>query len=70
MHYDGWSRKYDEYMYIGSRRLAPNGLYTKRADIPRYRMHNYNQSLLYANVIDSARQNGGAGGEGNRANND
>lgn len=30
LHYDGWSRKYDEYMFITSRRIAPNGTYTKR----------------------------------------
>lgn len=40
LHYEGWSRKYDEYMFITSRRLAPVGTYTKRNDIPRYKMSN------------------------------
>ena len=38
LHYEGWNRKYDEYIYIDSHRLAPLGLYTSRSDIPVYRM--------------------------------
>lgn len=38
LHYDGWSRKYDEYLYMDSSRVAPVGVYTTRNDIPRYRM--------------------------------
>jgi len=38
LHYEGWNRKYDEYIYIDSHRLAPSGLYTSRSDIPVYRM--------------------------------
>lgn len=38
LHYEGWSRKYDEYMFITNRRIAPNGVYTQRNDIPRYKM--------------------------------
>lgn len=40
LHYEGWNRKYDEYMYIDSHRIAPLGLYTERRDIPVYRMVN------------------------------
>lgn len=38
IHYDGWSRKYDEYLYLDSSRVAPLGFYSNRTDIPRYRM--------------------------------
>jgi len=38
VHYEGWNRKYDEYLYIDSHRLAPLGAYTSRQDIPVYRM--------------------------------
>ena len=38
VHYEGWNRKYDEYLYIDSYRLAPLGAYTERRDIPIYRM--------------------------------
>jgi aminopeptidase-like protein len=41
IHYDGWNRKFDEYMFITSDRLAPFGTYTSRNDIPRYSMNNY-----------------------------
>ena len=37
IHYDGWSRKYDELIVEDSLRLAPKGFYTNREDIPRYR---------------------------------
>jgi hypothetical protein len=40
IHYEGWNRKYDEYIYIDSHRIAPLGLYTSRSDIPVYRMLN------------------------------
>ena len=30
IHYEGWNRKYDEYLYIDSHRLAPLGIYTGR----------------------------------------
>lgn len=40
LHYEGWNRKYDEFMYIDSHRVAPLGLYTNRRDIPVYRMLN------------------------------
>jgi len=38
IHYENWNRKYDEYVYIDSHRLAPLGVYTGRQDIPIYRM--------------------------------
>jgi hypothetical protein len=40
LHYENWNRKYDEYLYIDSHRVAPLGLYTSRTDIPIYRMMN------------------------------
>jgi hypothetical protein len=36
IHYEGWHRKFDEYMFINSKRLAPTGYYTSRPEIPRY----------------------------------
>ena len=30
VHYEGWNRKYDEYIYIDSHRVAPLGCYTSR----------------------------------------
>lgn len=30
IHYEGWNRKYDEYIYIDSHRVAPLGFYTLR----------------------------------------
>ena len=38
VHYEGWNRKYDEYLYIDSPRIAPFGFYTSRNDIPKYHM--------------------------------
>ena len=57
VHYEGWNRKYDEYMYIDSHRVAPLGFYTTRTDIPVYRMMNNNQGgagpvqMMYAVVL-------------------
>ena len=45
IHYAGWSRKYDEYFYADSERLAPKGLYTSRTDIPKYRMKSNEDEL-------------------------
>lgn len=56
IHYDGWSRKYDEYLYIDSSRVAPLGFYSNRTDIPRYRMCQHQPNAMYANVVDSGRQ--------------
>lgn len=55
VHYDGWSRKYDEVLSVDSRRVAPMGLYTNRTDIPRYRMCNDNVPLNFAHVIYNPR---------------
>ena len=55
VHYDGWSRKYDEYLFAGSKRLAPLGLYTSRNDIPRYRMCYHNSQMNQAHVLEDAR---------------
>jgi len=30
IHYENWNRKYDEYIYIDSHRIAPLGVYTNR----------------------------------------
>lgn len=60
VHYEGWNRKYDEYMYIDSHRIAPLGFYTSRTDIPVYRMMNNNQGgggpvqMMYAVVLQNA----------------
>ena len=53
IHYEGWNRKYDEYIYVDSDRLAPHGCYTSRNDIPRYSMNNFS-NLLQASVIEGA----------------
>ena len=50
VHYEGWTRKYDEFIMMDSKRIAPAGLYTNRRDIPRYRMC-HGQSLNFAHVI-------------------
>lgn len=55
IHYEGWNRKYDEYLFISNRRLAPNGTYTKRNDIPRYKLDNHLQEVRYAHVLESGR---------------
>lgn len=36
INFEGWNRKFDEYIFIDSDRLAPYGTYTSRNDIPRY----------------------------------
>jgi hypothetical protein len=59
IHYEGWNRKYDEYLYIDSHRLAPLGVFTEREDIPIYRMMgNRNSdgqlSMMYAVVLNNA----------------
>ena len=59
VHYEGWNRKYDEYLYIDSYRLAPLGAYTQRRDIPIYRMMGSRNgdgqlSMMYAVVLQNA----------------
>jgi hypothetical protein len=54
LHYEGWNRKYDEFMYMDSHRIAPLGLYTNRTDIPVYSMLNNNGRngpVMYAVVL-------------------
>ena len=56
IHYDGWNRQYDEYLYIDSNRVCPLGLYTSRSDIPVYKMRNTSGSngplsMMYAVVL-------------------
>ena len=54
LHYEGWNRKYDEFIYIDSHRIAPLGLYTSRNDIPVYSMLNNNGRngpVMYAVVL-------------------
>ena len=55
LHYEGWNRKYDEYLYIDSHRIAPLGLFTSRTDIPKYRMTSRQSgaplSMMYAVVL-------------------
>lgn len=55
IHYEGWNRKYDEYIYQNSHRLAPSGLYTSRTDIPRYYMCPHT-NMMYAHVLENAVQ--------------
>jgi hypothetical protein len=52
IHYDGWSRKYDEYIPIDSTRLASMGVYTTRSDIPRYEMQQ-GVNMLHSRIIHS-----------------
>lgn len=59
VHYEGWNRKYDEYIYIDSHRIAPLGVYTGRQDIPIYRMMGNRGSdgqlnMMYAVVLSNA----------------
>lgn len=55
LHYSGWSRKYDEYMYQSSSRIAPLGFYTSRKDIPRYKM-SANSPMLFGHVMENGMQ--------------
>jgi hypothetical protein len=55
IHYEGWSRKYDEYIFVSNRRIAPVGTYTQRSDIPRYKLPNSQQEVRYAHVLESGR---------------
>lgn len=61
IHYDGWSRCYDEYIPADSDRLAPKEFYTSRNDIPKYTRHEGPDERVYGNVVeggnDAANQN-------------
>jgi len=52
IHYDGWSRCYDEFIPGGSERIAPFGLYTTRSDIPKYTRHEGPDDRVYGNVVE------------------
>lgn len=52
VHYNGWHRKYDEFVYVNSDRLAPAGTYTSRADIPHYNLNPYS-NVMQASIIES-----------------
>jgi len=39
IHFDGWSKSYDELIPLNSSRLAPHGMYTSRRDVPKYQLH-------------------------------
>lgn len=59
IHYEGWNRKYDEYLYIDSYRVGPLGVYTGRQDIPIYRMRgdrgtDGQLNMMYAIVLSNA----------------
>jgi hypothetical protein len=55
VHYNGWHRKYDEFIYYNSDRLAPSGTYTSRADIPHYNLNPYSYAIQ-ASIIESGGQ--------------
>lgn len=56
VHYEGWSRKYDEFLSLMSHRVAPIGTYTNRNDIPRYRMClRPGSAVTYAHVLENGR---------------
>ena len=65
VHYEGWNRKYDEYIYIDSKRIAPSGTYTSRKDIPRYFMCPHSNQM-YGHIIEGG-EHGGDNREGRGA---
>lgn len=56
IHYDGWSRCYDEYIPADSDRVSPLTLYTGRNDIPKYTRHEGPDDRVYGNVIEGGDQ--------------
>ena len=54
VHYDGWSRCYDEYIPADSDRVSPLSLYTGRVDIPKYTRHDGPDERVYGNVIEGS----------------
>ena len=55
IHYEGWNRRYDEYIFMNSQRLCPLGTYSSRQDIPRYVL-NSNQNVMYGTVVERGDQ--------------
>ena len=51
----GWNRKYDEYVYLTSPRLAPLGTYSNRTDIPRYYMCPHS-NMMFAQIMENGAQ--------------
>lgn len=56
IHFEGWSRKYDEFIPQSSERVAPLGLFTSRNDLPRYKMpalgpSGQREDIEYAHLI-------------------
>jgi hypothetical protein len=56
IHYLGWHRKYDEYIYGNSSRFAPLGVYTTREDIPRYCVDPNNTNLVHTAAMVNNRE--------------
>eukprot|EP00344_Euplotes_crassus_P012672 CAMPEP_0196998598 /NCGR_PEP_ID=MMETSP1380-20130617/3948_1 /TAXON_ID=5936 /ORGANISM="Euplotes crassus, Strain CT5" /LENGTH=357 /DNA_ID=CAMNT_0042415225 /DNA_START=658 /DNA_END=1731 /DNA_ORIENTATION=- len=52
VHYEGWSRCYDEYIPADSERIAPQNFYTSRTDIPKYTRHSGPDERIYGNVVE------------------
>ena len=57
IHYEGWSRCYDEYIAADSDRISPLSLYTSRSDIPKYTRHDGPEERVYGNVIEGGDNN-------------
>lgn len=56
IHYEGWSRCYDEYIPADSDRIAPHGFYTSRNDIPKYTRHEGPDERVYGNVVEGGNE--------------
>jgi hypothetical protein len=56
VHYEGWSRCYDEYIPADSDRIAPHKLYTSRNDIPKYTRHDGPDERVYGNVVEGGNE--------------
>jgi hypothetical protein len=52
IHYEGWNRKYDEYIYQNSKRVAPLGFFTSRTDIPRYYMCPHS-NMMFGHILEN-----------------
>ena len=70
VHYDGWSRCYDEYIPADSERISPLSLYTSRTDIPKYTQHHGPDDRVYGNVVEGGDANHEAENDDNNDNNE